>query len=112
MFGCNKCDYVYQADGCKLYFCRLEETPNSETDVTSCGEPFDFQPDWCRLRIWFTPEENMPPDGKRVLLEIETGYGYRMHIYGWFTTKGWHLIRDDIKEYRVRKWRYFASSED
>lgn len=57
-------------------------------------------------KVWYTPEENMPPYGKPVLLEIEFKYGYRMHAYGVFEPAGWYLLRD-FPNYKVVKWRYF-----
>lgn len=33
-----------------FYFCGLEHTENSDTDVTDHWKPFDFQPDWCLLK--------------------------------------------------------------
>lgn len=57
--------------------------------------------------VWHTPEEEMPPLGTHVMVEIQTGYGCRMHIYGWFEPDGWHLLRDDIRVFKVLRWSFF-----
>ena len=49
----------------------------------------------------------MPPPGTHVMVEIQTGYGCRMHIYGWFEPDGWHLLRDDIRVFKVLRWNFF-----
>ena len=55
---CKKCEHLLK-DGI-LFCCGLEHTENSDVDVTMTdknGEwiPFDFQPDWCVLKM---QEEN------------------------------------------------------
>lgn len=57
---------------------------------------------------WYTPEEKVPPLHIAVWMEIIVGYNHHMHIYGWYDLDGWHTLRDDIKEYRVAKWRCFG----
>ena len=59
---------------------------------------------------WFTPEENMPPNGKPVMVNIKFPYCGELHTYGWFTTKGWEVLAG-AKEYTVDKWHFFPKGK-
>jgi len=63
------------------------------------------------MNKWHTPEDEMPPIGKRVDVEIILPYGFKMHTTGYFTVKGWNILAC-AKEYRVSKWRYFCNDSD
>lgn len=60
---------------------------------------------------WYTPEEKMPPYGKKVLLNIKFPYiESGMHTMGWFQPDGWHVLAL-VNNYIVEKWRYFNNGE-
>ena len=59
---------------------------------------------------WFKPEENMPPNGKPVMVNIKLPYCGEMHTYGKFTEKGWEVLAR-AKEYIVDKWSYFPEGK-
>lgn len=54
---------------------------------------------------WFKPEEDMPPNGKPVMVNIKFPYCGELHTYGWFTAKGWEVLAG-AKEYTVDKWHF------
>lgn len=63
------------------------------------------------MNKWHTPEEAMPPIGKRVEMVIILPYDFKMHTSGHFTVKGWNILAD-VKTYRVLKWRYYCNDND
>lgn len=45
---CEKCNnLIYEYP---FYFCKFERTENSDADVTSHWKPFNFQPNWCKIK--------------------------------------------------------------
>ena len=47
---CATCPHLIKDDDFPLYWCGLERTENSDADVSLYGNPFELQPEWCRLR--------------------------------------------------------------
>lgn len=100
MISCKDCQYKYKDI---FWFCLLEKTENSDASIDDHGEPFDFVPEWCKLK------EAMQ------MKDVYIHYGsthFRPEAFvtpvndDWTKPKGglWACLKDNEHAYTWKKW--------